>query len=98
MRRLSLALLTAFALAAVAGAEEPDMNAANLAHALDRLASSGRVLYIADHPDDENTRLLAYLANDRHVTAAYLSMTRGGGDRGGGGRRCAAVGCASARL
>src|SRR5690606_37924618 len=28
---------------------------------------------------DENTRLLSYLANGRHVTAAYLSMTRGGG-------------------
>jgi LmbE family N-acetylglucosaminyl deacetylase len=50
-----------------------------LAHALDRLAGTARVLYIAAHPDDENTRLLAYLANDRHVTAAYLSMTRGGG-------------------
>ena len=34
-----------------------------LAHALDRLASTGRVLYVAAHPDDENTRLLAYLAN-----------------------------------
>jgi LmbE family N-acetylglucosaminyl deacetylase len=50
-----------------------------LAHALDRLAGTARVLYIAAHPDDENTRLLAYLANDRHVSAAYLSMTRGGG-------------------
>jgi LmbE family N-acetylglucosaminyl deacetylase len=50
-----------------------------LAHALDRLANTGRVLYVGAHPDDENTRLLAYLANQRHVAAAYLSMTRGGG-------------------
>ena len=56
---------------------EPD--AGTLAHALDRLGSTGRVLYIAAHPDDENTRLLAYLANVRHVEVAYLSMTRGGG-------------------
>ncbi len=55
------------------------MHAGTLAHALDRLAGTGRVLYIGAHPDDENTRLLAYLANQRHVTAAYLSMTRGGG-------------------
>jgi len=55
------------------------MHAGQLAHAVDRLANTGRVLYVAAHPDDENTRLLAYLANARHVTAAYLSMTRGGG-------------------
>jgi LmbE family N-acetylglucosaminyl deacetylase len=55
------------------------MDAGHLAHAVDRLAVTGRVLYIAAHPDDENTRLLAYLANARHLTVAYLSMTRGGG-------------------
>jgi LmbE family N-acetylglucosaminyl deacetylase len=54
-------------------------DAGSLAHALDRLATTGRVLYIAAHPDDENTRLLAYLANVRHFEVAYLSMTRGGG-------------------
>jgi LmbE family N-acetylglucosaminyl deacetylase len=55
------------------------MDAGHLAHAVDRLAVTGRVLYIAAHPDDENTRLLAYLANARHLKVAYLSMTRGGG-------------------
>ena len=55
------------------------MHAGKLAHELDRLANTGRVLYIAAHPDDENTRLLAYLANGRHVGASYLAMTRGGG-------------------
>jgi LmbE family N-acetylglucosaminyl deacetylase len=55
------------------------MDAGTLAHAVDRLANTGRVLYIAAHPDDENTRLLAYLANARHLTVAYLSITRGGG-------------------
>ncbi len=62
-----------------ASAEEPSMHAGTLAHALDRVATTGRVLYVGAHPDDENTRLLAYLANHRHLTAAYLSMTRGGG-------------------
>jgi len=37
------------------------------------------VLYIGAHPDDENTNLLAYLANDVLVRAAYLSLTRGDG-------------------
>jgi LmbE family N-acetylglucosaminyl deacetylase len=60
-------------------AQELSMDAGTLAHALDRLANTGRVLYVAAHPDDENTRLLAYLANNRHVTAAYLSVTRGSG-------------------
>ena len=55
------------------------MDAGHLAHAVDRIGVTARVLYIAAHPDDENTRLLAYLANARHLTVAYLSMTRGGG-------------------
>jgi LmbE family N-acetylglucosaminyl deacetylase len=58
---------------------EPELPAGALAHALDRVATTGRVLYIAAHPDDENTRLLAYLANVRHLDVAYLAMTRGGG-------------------
>lgn len=74
------AALTALLCAATsAHAGESAMNAAELAHTLDRLSGTARVLYVAAHPDDENTRLLAYLANGRHVNAAYLSMTRGGG-------------------
>ena len=39
----------------------------------------GSVLYIAAHPDDENTRLLAYLANGKLYRTGYLSLTRGDG-------------------
>jgi LmbE family N-acetylglucosaminyl deacetylase len=39
----------------------------------------GSVLYIAAHPDDENTRLLAYLAQEKHYRTGYLSLTRGDG-------------------
>jgi LmbE family N-acetylglucosaminyl deacetylase len=67
------------ALAAPAAAQEVPMDAGHLAHAVDRLGVTARVLYVAAHPDDENTRLLGYLANARHVTVAYLAMTRGGG-------------------
>ncbi len=39
----------------------------------------GTVLYIAAHPDDENTQLITYLARGRHYRTAYLSITRGDG-------------------
>ncbi|HWY31283.1 MAG TPA: PIG-L family deacetylase [Candidatus Acidoferrum sp.] len=39
----------------------------------------GSVLYIAAHPDDENTELIAYFARGRHYRTAYLSLTRGDG-------------------
>ncbi len=39
----------------------------------------GSVLYIAAHPDDENSRLLAWLANEKLYRTGYLSITRGDG-------------------
>jgi len=39
----------------------------------------GSVLYVAAHPDDENTQLLTYLARGRNYRTAYLSLTRGDG-------------------
>jgi len=46
---------------------------------LKKLNQLGSVLYIAAHPDDENTRLLAYLANEKQYRTGYLSLTRGDG-------------------
>jgi len=46
---------------------------------IQKLGVTGSVLYIAAHPDDENTRLIAYLANDRLLRTGYLSLTRGDG-------------------
>src|SRR5262245_43502348 len=54
-------------------------NAAELLRAVERLAVVGNVLYVAAHPDDENTRLLAYLHGQRLLRTAYLSLTRGDG-------------------
>ncbi len=50
-----------------------------LYHELLKLKETKRVLYLAAHPDDENTRLIAYLANGEHAQVAYLSLTRGDG-------------------
>ena len=57
----------------------PQPSAAEIAKRLQRLSVVGSVLYVAAHPDDENTALLTYLANGRGVRAVYLSMTRGDG-------------------
>src|SRR3954468_16329487 len=38
-----------------------------------------RVLWIAAHPDDEDTNLIAWLARGRNVRTAYMSLTRGDG-------------------
>jgi len=55
------------------------MNAAEIKQGLEALNKSGSVLYLAAHPDDENTRLLAYLAKEKKVRTGYLSLTRGDG-------------------
>lgn len=39
----------------------------------------GSVLYVAAHPDDENTRLISYLSNEVKARTVYLSLTRGDG-------------------
>lgn len=44
-----------------------------------KLNTLGSVLYIAAHPDDENTRLLSYLVNEMNLETSYLSLTRGDG-------------------
>ncbi len=46
---------------------------------LKKLNTVGAVLYIAAHPDDENTRLISYLANEKCLRTGYLSLTRGDG-------------------
>jgi len=46
---------------------------------LEKLKVLGSVLYVAAHPDDENTRLIAYYANGELMRTAYLSATRGDG-------------------
>jgi LmbE family N-acetylglucosaminyl deacetylase len=55
------------------------MNAAEIQLALQKLNVLGRVLYVAAHPDDENTNLIALWANGSLYQTAYLSVTRGDG-------------------
>jgi len=52
---------------------------ADIYESLQRLQVLGTALYVAAHPDDENTRLISYLSNHLKVRTAYLSLTRGDG-------------------
>ncbi len=55
------------------------LNSAEIKQALNKLEVLGSVMYWAAHPDDENTRLIAYMSNERNLRTAYLAMTRGDG-------------------
>jgi len=55
------------------------VNSSEILQQLKKLNTVGSVLYIAAHPDDENTRLLGYLANEKKLRTGYLSLTRGDG-------------------
>ena len=57
----------------------PSANSTQIYQHLKKLNVLGSVLYIAAHPDDENTAVLAYMAQGKLVRTAYLSLTRGDG-------------------
>ncbi|MFB9055365.1 PIG-L family deacetylase [Mariniflexile ostreae] len=54
-------------------------NASEIYQSIQKLNFLGSVLYVAAHPDDENTRLISYMANHVKARTAYLSLTRGDG-------------------
>lgn len=60
-------------------AQNPQWNAAEIKVNLEKLNVLGSVLYFAAHPDDENTRLIAWLAQEKKYKTGYLSLTRGDG-------------------
>lgn len=60
--------------------QAPDKpNSAEIHEAIKKLNFLGSVLYLAAHPDDENTRMISYFSNEVHARTAYLSITRGDG-------------------
>ncbi|PZD79357.1 PIG-L family deacetylase [Mesonia sp. K7] len=56
-----------------------DYSSAAIYQKIEQLEFLGSVLYLAAHPDDENTKLISYYANHKHAKTAYLSITRGDG-------------------
>jgi LmbE family N-acetylglucosaminyl deacetylase len=80
MERTLLALLSLFILFGKSiQAQTKSYTSSELLLQIRKLNTVGSVLYIAAHPDDENTRLIAYLANEKCLRTAYLSLTRGDG-------------------
>src|SRR5579872_2531890 len=79
MKRV-FALLLAAGFGLIASAQAPEtVTSAEIYLRLNKLNVLGTVLYMAAHPDDENSRLIAYMVKDRLYRTAYLSMTRGDG-------------------
>ncbi|ALW86583.1 LmbE family protein [Hymenobacter sedentarius] len=73
-------LLAALLLPLAALAQTPKTySSSDILLGLKKLNVLGSVMYIAAHPDDENTRLIAYMANERLLETSYLSCTRGDG-------------------
>ena len=80
MRIPTLALLILlFSLTTILAQKPNKPNASKIYESITKLNFLGSVLYIAAHPDDENTRLISYMSNHIKARTAYLSITRGDG-------------------
>ncbi|MEX0966036.1 MAG: PIG-L family deacetylase [Bacteroidia bacterium] len=73
-------LICLLIISSTAAAQVPTGNSpGDLLLAMKKMNQLVSVLYIAAHPDDENTRLLSYLASEKLARTGYLSLTRGDG-------------------
>lgn len=80
MRKLVLFILVNCLFLSTISAQKPDKLSSNqIYEKLQKLNFLGSALYVAAHPDDENTRLISYLSNEVKARTAYLSLTRGDG-------------------
>ena len=79
MRKLLFCTLLFFQFHFVIAQTEAPKSSAEILQALHKLNTVGSVLYVAAHPDDENTRLLSYMSKEQKVRTGYLSITRGDG-------------------
>src|SRR5258708_14927546 len=79
MKKLLVLLIACCQLSIAFSQAPPSWTSAEMYQALRKLNVLGSVLYIAAHPDDENTRLIAYLSKDKLYRTGYLSLTRGDG-------------------
>ncbi|WP_418639564.1 PIG-L family deacetylase [Winogradskyella sp.] len=80
MYQLRLCLLLFISSIVSLQAQQPKKyNSSEIYEAVQKLNVLGSVLYIAAHPDDENTRLISYMSNEVKARTAYLSLTRGDG-------------------
>ena len=79
MRKLFLLACALYLVSCTFSQTPQTWTSADMYQALRKLNVLGSVLYVAAHPDDENTRLIAYLSKDKLYRTGYLSLTRGDG-------------------
>ncbi|MCB0410702.1 MAG: PIG-L family deacetylase, partial [Flavobacteriales bacterium] len=79
MRKIGLLTLMIACLTMVFAQKPHQANSSEIYQKIKKLNVLGNVLYLAAHPDDENTRFIAYCANEKLMNTAYLSLTRGDG-------------------
>ncbi len=80
MKKYIYFTLLAVLFSTTVSAQKPQkLNSNQIYEKIQKLNFLGTALYIAAHPDDENTRLISYLANNVKARTAYLSLTRGDG-------------------
>ncbi|WP_345275983.1 PIG-L family deacetylase [Litoribaculum gwangyangense] len=78
-KSISLSLLLLFSIVYLQAQKPKTPSSLHIYESIQKLNFLGSVLYIAAHPDDENTRLISYMANQEKARTAYLSLTRGDG-------------------
>lgn len=79
MKRGYFLLILLITFSTIRAQQSRPVSSGTIYHEIAQLSNLTSVLYVAAHPDDENTRLLAWLVNDRHIRTGYLSLTRGDG-------------------
>ncbi len=78
-RQLLPIFFLTLALPSLRAQEPPSFSSSDIYQQIKKMKVLGSVLYIAAHPDDENTRLLTWLSQDQLLKTGYLSITRGDG-------------------
>lgn len=74
-----LASVLIFIFSALCGTIAFGQSADDIYRRLQKLEVTTNVLYVAAHPDDENTRLITWMSREMGFRTAYVSLTRGEG-------------------
>jgi LmbE family N-acetylglucosaminyl deacetylase len=80
MKKITLSIVAILLISISVFAQKPQKLTSNqIYEKIQKLNFLGTALYIAAHPDDENTRLISFLSNSVKARTGYLSLTRGDG-------------------
>ncbi len=79
MHKLLLSIIFSISFVTLSAQKPIKPDASEIYQSIKKLNFLGSVLYIAAHPDDENTQLISYFSNDVKARTGYLSITRGDG-------------------